>query len=620
MGPGPCAHGPGRAAGSLGRLADSGREKRAFDRKVRSRYEHGMTRTALIISADRDVAAADVLDVALNGRPIRLAPQTRRMLTERRGQIERYVREHPEERAYGFNTGFGHNVHLSVNELPDKELQAALKELQRSLIHSHASGVGPDADIHVIRATMVLRANSLARGHSAVRPVVVETLLALVNAGITPAVPRYGTVSASGDLAPLSHIALALLGDGLVYRGGKRMPARKALSAAGIEPVVLEMKEGLALNNGAQYSNALGILAAAKYEILLKTAAITTSLTTQVMLGADTPFRADLHALRAHAGAQRVASWIAALMKDSPLREAHRGFDVDGEVQDPYNIRCAAQVLGTCAELLARADKTFAIEANSVTDNPILLASARDNSAYVDIVSGGHFHAMPLAVDLYGLIQAAAMTAALVNVRCARYIDGKRNKGLGDDLKWPGDLDLKFRDDPQASDKRALQIAQAVSSAMMIPEYASAGLTNAIWGLAMPSHLFSISTDAGQEDHVSMASNVGLRLHDALDRLAEALAIELAFAYQAAAIRKAMRRLPSRAPDNSKGWRALSERECRLSPPGEALLVAIGRHFKVVKRDRSLAPELAAMAEAVRAGDFVRAAEAAGIAFGPAHC
>jgi len=575
-----------------------------------------MTRTALTITADGKLTANDVLDVALHGRAIRLAPETRRMLSERRRQIEDHIRAHPHERAYGFNTGFGHNVHLSVNELPEKDLAAALRELQRSLIHSHASGVGPDADIEVIRAAMVLRANSLARGHSAIRPVVVETLLALLNAGITPAVPRYGSVSASGDLAPLSHIALALLGEGFVYRGGKRLAARKALAAAGIAPVVLEMKEGLALNNGAQYSNALGILAAAKFDILLKTAAITTSLTTQVMLGADTPFRADLHALRPHEGAQRVASWIAALMKGSPLREAHRGFDVDGEVQDPYNIRCAAQVLGTCAELLARANKTFAIEANSVTDNPILLP---ESGRYVDIVSGGHFHAMPVAVDLYGLIQAAAMVAAIVNVRCARYVDGKRNKGLGDDLKWPGDLELKFRGDAKAHDKRTLQIAQSVSSALMIPEYASAGLTNAIWGLAMPSHLMSISTDAGQEDHVSMASNVGLRLREALDRLSEALAIELAFAYQAAAIRKAMRRLPSRAPDNTKGWRALLERECRLSPPGEALLAEIGRHFKVVKRDRSLAPELAALAGAVRAGDFVRAAEAAGIEFGAAQ-
>lgn len=574
-----------------------------------------MAMRPVVLTLDGALTIGEVVDVALNGRGVVLAPAAKKALAARRKQIVDYITEpsNADRRAYGFNTGFGHNVHLPVGH-------ASLKELQRSLIRSHASAIGPDADVATVRATMVLRARSLARGHSAVRPIVVETLIALLNAGITPAVPRYGSVSASGDLAPLSHVALALLGEGFVYVGGRRKRASAALKAAGIAPLELDMKEGLALNNGVQYSTALGILAAAKLDTLLKTAAIATALSTQVMLGADTPFREDLHALRPHAGAQRVAKWIFALMKGSPLREAHRGFDVDGEIQDPYNIRCAAQILGSCAELLARAERTFTIEANSVTDNPILLPlkgakAGRFANAYVDVVSGGHFHGMPVAVDLYGLMQAAAMISVVVNLRCARYADAARNRGLGDDLKWPGDLDRLRQAGLTRADDETLRVQQAVSSAMMIPEYASAGLANAIWGLAMPSHLFSIATDAGQEDHVSMAANVGLRLHDALDRLAEALAIELAFAFQAAAIRKEMKGLPSRAPDNRKKWHTLRAVECKLSPVGEALLDEIGRSFKVIRTDRPLSGELAALARAVLAGDFVRRAQAGGIRF-----
>jgi len=564
-------------------------------------------RSSLVISVDGELSPRDVVDVALRERKVTLAPAAKALLAARRAEIVDYINapENDGLQAYGFNTGFGHNVRLKVGS-------ASLKELQRSLIHSHSSAVGPDADVETIRATMILRARSLSRGHSAVRPIVVETLIALLNAGITPAVPRYGSVSASGDLAPLSHVALALLGEGYVYVNGKRKRSSAALKAAGIAPLVLDMKEGLALNNGVQYSTALGILAAAKLDTLLKTAAITAALSTQLMLGADTPFREDLHALRPHPGAQRMARWIFALMKNSPLREAHRNFDVDGEIQDPYNIRCAAQVLGTCAELLARAEKTFTIEANSVTDNPIILAKG---GRTIDIVSGGHFHGMPVAVDLYGLIQAAAMVSVLVNLRCARYVDPNRNKGLGNDLKWPGDLDRMKHAGIVRADDRAMRERQSISSALMIPEYATAGLANAIWGLAMPSHLFSISTDAGQEDHVSMAANVGLRLHEALDRLADALAIELAFAFQAAALRKEMKGIPTRAPDRAKEWQALSAAQCRLSPVSEMLLGEIGRHFKVVKTDRSLAGELKALASAVTAGRFVDSAEAGGMRF-----
>jgi histidine ammonia-lyase len=375
----------------------------------------------------------------------------------------------------------------------------------------------------------------------------------------------------------------------------------------------LEMKEGLALNNGVQYSTALGITAIGRLDRLVRTAAITTALSAQVMLGADTPFREDLHALRPHKGAQRAAKWIFALMKDSPLREAHRDVDVDGELQDPYNLRCAAQVLGTCVELVERARATFTIEANSVTDNPIVLKAAggRHAGKHVDAVSGGHFHGMPVAVDLYGLMQAVSIVSVLTNLRCARYVDGARNKGLGADLKWPGDLGLLKEAGDTSRHDDDIRKRQAVSSTLMIPEYATASLANMIWGMAMPSHLFSLSTDAGQEDHVSMAANVGLRLHDVLPRLADALAIELCFAFQAAAIRREMRMIPSRRTTFVR----LKPEQCRLSPASEAVLKEVGRHFKIVKVDRSLAGEIAALARAVLAGDIAARAEDAGMRF-----
>ncbi|MCL4235664.1 MAG: aromatic amino acid lyase, partial [Deltaproteobacteria bacterium] len=460
--------------------------------------------TAVRIRHDRDLTLAEIRAVAEGDAAVEFDDETGRLLDERRRQIVEFV-ESSKVPAYGFNRGFGHNVRLTV----DAERAA---ELQRNLIRSHASAVGEPAPVPVIRAAMLMRVRSLARGHSGVRSEVPRKLVEFLNAGITPVVPRFGSVSASGDLAPLSHIALGLMGEGEVFVGGKHMPASSALARAGIEPLALEMKEGLALNNGVQFSTAYGILAAAHMETLWRTACVGTSLTMQVMLGADTPWREDLHALRPHPGAVKTASVLRALAANSPIREAHRPYDIDGEIQDPYNLRCAAQILGAARTLIDRANETFAIEANSVTDNPILLPA--EGGAYTDIVSGGHFHGMPVAVDLYGLLQAAAMIASLVSVRCARYVDEARNRGLGADLKWPGPTD-----DPEWS------AIQSASSGMMVPEYVAASLVNRLWGECMPTHLFSISTDAGQEDHVSMAANVAIRAFDAIPRLAEALAV-----------------------------------------------------------------------------------------------
>ena len=554
------------------------------------------------LSLNGKVSIEDVIEVAEDRAAVVLEAQTAEELDRRKKEVDAYVVASGAP-AYGFNRGFGHNVHLPVK---DEDLEA----LQLNLIRSHACGVGEPAPTPIVRATMLLRARSLARGHSGVRAAVVQQLLQFLNKGLTPVVPRLGSVSASGDLAPLSHIALALLGEGWILPRGQQQPlaASDALTQAQLAPLKLKMKEGLALNNGAQFSTALTIYCLFRLDRLLETACLTTALSAQVMLGTDTAYRQDLHDLRQHPGAEKTARWIFEFMANSPIREFHRNHNVDGEVQDPYNLRCAAQVLGACWELLDKARATLTIEANSVTDNPVILRATAahgfappDHGKFIDIVSGGHFHGMPVAIEAYGLMQAMAIMARLSNMRCARYVDAKRNKGLGDDLKWPGPLA------PSADDHHH----QAISSAMMIPEYTSAGLTNWLFGQAMPSHLFSLSTDAGQEDHVSMAANVALRVYDSLERLAEVLAIELAFASQAAAIRQHMDHIPSLAPGKKEApWDP--EHRC-LNGPGEAALEAIRAVFPIVKEDRYMADELKQLARRVLDGTILRSARPDGL-------
>jgi histidine ammonia-lyase len=558
----------------------------------------------IIIDHQKELSLADILAVAEKGARVTLAPATHQMLAERRRQIEQAItgQDFP---AYGFNRGFGHNVDLAVRD----EL---LSDLQENLIVSHAVGVGEPMAEDVVRATMLLRANSLARGYSGIRPDLVEKLIALLNAGITPMVPELGSVGASGDLAPLSHIALALIGQGEVTVKGVTLSAAEALAQAGITPLRLEMKEGLALNNGVQFMNAIGLIACHRLQILLKTASISSALTAQVMLAPDTYFRPDFHAVRPHPGAVRVADWIWRIMQDSPIRMAHRDFKDDGQVQDPYNIRCAAQILGAAHDLISAAEKTLLIEANSATDNPILLPD--QDGRYVDVVSGGHFHGMPVAVQIYSLMQAMAIIAGLSHQRSIRYVDPIRNKGLGRDLKWPG----------------LNQDEKSISSGMMMLEYASASLLNALWGEAMPSHLFTISTNSGQEDHVSMGTGLAVRLLKNLPKATGIVAIELAYTLQAIAVRKELTAIPTEAelPDwvtaelaalktrmNGHGQGVvfdvgiirempLSEEQRQLSPVSEKLYAALsaGGYFPPVKTDRYMAPEIDKLAKFLAAG------------------
>jgi histidine ammonia-lyase len=582
----------------------------------------------IVLNKGNALTLEDVSAVAAGGASVALADETKRYMSALRAQAEAALAAAPARRVYGLNTGFGSNFRDYVS--PER-----LRALQRNLILSHCVGVGPLAPRDVVRATMLLRARSLAEGQSVVRPIVVETLLDLLNNDIVPAVPRNGSVSASGDLAPLSHIAAVLIGEGAILLdekgkaafGAESVPTARYLQDAAkhglpvFTPLVLEMKEGLALNNGCQYSAAWGILAANRMRALIATAALATALGVQAMVGMGRPFRADLHKLRPHQGQQTMAAWVWDLLDGYMFRNASADDRVafDGEFQDPYNLRCAAQILGPCLDLLTRAETTLACEANSVTDNPIDLNTSADGYRLDQITSGGHFHGMGVGVDVYGLLQAAGIMARLSNMRCQRYVDARRNKGLGPQVRG--------------------EAPDPTESGLLMAEYTTAGLCNQVWGLAMPSHLMSISTDSGQEDHVSMAANVGMRALEATERLAEVLAIELAYASQALLVRGQNDGLVTRVLDQSLGghtpapsqaewggrkrtvgfektWRlSMSADEVAPSKLTAPAIAAIRASFPPLDGDRELSWDFMRLAARVLSGDI---AAATGYAF-PRH-
>jgi histidine ammonia-lyase len=397
----------------------------------------------------------------------------------------------------------------------------------------------------------------------------------MLNENVTPAIPRQGSVSASGDLAPLSHVAAVVIGEGRVLTETGAVETQKFLKDRGsaFAPIELEMKEGLALNNGCQYLNAWGALSTMAMRRLIEAAAVTTAMHVQAMRGAGRPFREDLHRLRAHAGSQTVAAWVFALLEGYGLQDVSTDVKhaFDGQIQDPYNLRCAAQVLGPCLELIKRAEATMVTEAGSVTDNPIDLNTSAEKYDLDLITSGGHFHGMPVAVDAYGLLQAAGIMARISNLRCARIVDQRRNKGLGPQMRGPN---------PSPS-----------QSGLMIAEYTTAGLCNDIWALAMPSHLMSLSTDSGQEDHVSMGAGVAMRAFEAAERLSRILAIEMAFASQAEHVR-------ATNPE---------EKAIALGARTQRALNKVREIFPLVGEDRELSSDIERLAEQVLSGEVAKA-------------
>lgn len=392
-------------------------------------------------------------------------------------------------RVYGINTGFGR---LADTVIPP----AQRAELQTNLVRSHAVGWGPPLTREEARGLVILRALSLARGYSGVRPEVVEQLLWLLESGLHPWIPSRGSVGASGDLAPLAHLGLVLIGEGHVHgEDGRREPAAAALARHGRAPLRLEAKEGLALINGTQLMNALGLLAVVRGERLLRWAVVAAALSAEGLEASVAPFGARYHALRPHPEIAAVAAALDALLAGSPIVSAHGDCP---RVQDPYSVRCAPQVLGASLAALRQARVVLLREAGAVTDNPVLLPE--EGIA----VSGGHFHGQPLALQLDALAVALCEIGSVAERRVALFMGG--NGG-----RLP----------------RFLAAAPGLESGLMIAQYLAAALVSENKTGAFPASVDSIPTSDGQEDHVSMGSVAALRLAPLLERVEAVVAIEL---------------------------------------------------------------------------------------------
>ena len=404
---------------------------------------------------------------------------------------------------YGINTGFGK---LAQTHIPDDQLEL----LQRNLVLSHSVGVGALLADDVVRLTMLLKVASLARGYSGVRAEVVDAILALLNAEIYPCIPSKGSVGASGDLAPLAHMSAALLGIGQVRHRGSLMPAKHGLKKAGLAPLRLGPKEGLALLNGTQVSTALALHGLFATRNLFAAAVVAGSMSVDAAMGSDTPFDERIQALRGQPGQIAVAGAYRALLAGSEIRASH--LTGDDKVQDPYSLRCQPQVMGACLDVIENAARTLVIEANGVTDNPLVFAETGES------LSGGNFHAEPVAFAADTLALAIAEIGALSERRIALLIDASIS-GL----------------------PPFLTSASGVNSGFMIAHVTAAALASENKSLAHPASVDSLPTSANQEDHVSMATFAARRLSEMADNTAAIVAIELLAAAQGIDFRRPLR-------------------------------------------------------------------------------
>src|SRR5437899_2954620 len=448
--------------------------------------------------------------------------------------------------AYGINTGFGI---LAKTRIPDQQLE----QLQRNLILSHSVGTGELLDDALVRLMMLMKIGSLARGFSGIRPLVIDTLIALYNAGIMPCIPAKGSVGASGDLAPLSHMTLALLGDGEVRVDGKLVAAHTALESAGIRPVVLAAKEGLALINGTQVSTALALHGLFMAERMLEAGTVVGALSIDAAKGSNAPFDARVHAVRGQPGQIASARIYRELLAGSEIRQSH--LVQDERVQDPYSLRCQPQVMGACLDLIGNAARTLLIEANAVTDNPLIFTA--EDAEQSTVISGGNFHAEPVAFAADMLALAIAEIGALSERRIALLIDATLS-GLPPFLvKDPG-----------------------VNSGFMIAHVTAAALASENKSLAHPASVDSLPTSANQEDHVSMATFAARRLHEMAHNTAAIVGIELLAAAQGIDLRRPLKS----SPDLERA---------------KASLRAVAAFWD---QDRAMAPDIAAAKALVQSG------------------
>jgi histidine ammonia-lyase len=497
----------------------------------------------------QDLTVDDVWAVAVAGAQVELSDASRERMRAARELVSR-VAHGAQEHTYGINTGFGRFVSQAIpEELTD--------ELQVRLLRSHACGVGDPYPDEVVRAAMLLRANTLAKGYSGARVETVELLIECLNRNVLPRVPSRGSVGASGDLAPLAHLALPLIGEGEALVDGELLPGVEALRRVGLEPIELRAKEGLSLVNGTQFMAAMGALGLVRARRLAKAADLACAMSLEALQGSRSSFHPSIHALRPLRGQQASAANVHALLEGSAIIESHRWCD---KVQDAYSLRCAPQVHGAARDLLDYVEYTVAVELNAATDNPLVLVDEET------LVSNGNFHGQPLAFALDALAMAVTELSNIAERRVERLVNPSLSEGLPAFLTTDGGLNSGF----------------------MIPQYVAAALVSESKTLSHPASVDSIPTSAGQEDHVSMGNAAGLKAWQVLRNAEGVLAIELLAGAQGVEF---------------------------LAPLEPGAGVAATRAFvrtlspRVVE-DRPLSGEIESVAAAIRDGSLVAAVEA----------
>ena len=502
-----------------------------------------------ILLTGNDLTFAQLYAVALQGERVSLSPEAASRMNASRAVVDRLVAAG--ETAYGINTGFGKLASVRISS-------EQVRQLQINLVRSHACGVGEPLREVETRAMLLLRANALAKGLSGIRPVVVETLCAMLNAGVHPIIPSQGSVGASGDLAPLAHLAQVVIGEGFALYKSEKLPGAEAMQRAGIAPVVLDAKEGLSLLNGTQGMLALLSLALLDADVLADTADIAAALSLDALRGSPGAFDARIMHARAYAGAATTARNLAHLNEGSQIRESHRSAEKDTRVQDAYSLRCTPQVHGAARDSLLQAREMALVELNSATDNPLVFVK---ENGVGDIISGGNFHGQPLAMAADQVAIALATLGGISERRVEQMTNPLTSM-----------LPAFLTPDP------------GLNSGFMIAQVTAAALTSENRALATPHSVDSISTSGNQEDYVSMGMSGARRLEKMLDNLRHILAIELLCSCQGIDLLAPLQtgRLAKVAYD---GVRAVSP---------------------VVTADRPLAPEIAAVAKLIESSAIAK--------------
>ncbi len=503
-------------------------------------------RKSRTVGIDGSNLTLDQVEAVADGAPCKLRPGVSKRIRQSRQVVENAVASG--DAIYGVNTGFGQLAHVRI---PDDRLEL----LQQNLIRSHSAGVGRPLPERTVRAVLALRVNCLARGHSGLRFGTLQRIVELLTHGIHPVVPEQGSVGASGDLAPLAHIALALTGEGDVTVRGRCLPAARALKKAGLEPIRLGAKEGLALINGTQMMSAVGLLALLQAERLTRVADVVGALTLEALKGSHRAFRREIHDARPHPGQVAAAANLRRLLRNSPIERSHRDC---GRVQDSYSLRCMPQVHGAARDGLAHVRRVLEIEINSSTDNPMVFTD-RD-----EMISGGNFHGQPVSLALDHLATAACSIGTISE----RRIDRLLNPDLSE-------LPAFLAHDP------------GLDSGFMLAHVTAAALVSENKILAHPASVDTIPTSAGKEDHVSMGAHGARQAAAVVDHVATVLAIELLCAVQALDLLKPL----------------------SGSPAVEAVRRRVRKTIPHMESDRVLATDIASARELVDGGAIVDAAE-----------